>query len=275
MRAPEKGVVLIYVLVVLAVSSAVVVAMVGRSEQSITSGRLFADAAQAQALVSAGEASAIAALRRDPPEIDHRNEGWAKVAQADLAIAGGRFQLEISDAQGRYNLTNLAAGGVLAQDRLRAILAALDLEPGLAPRLVAAFASEHPPQSLRQVPGLTPTDLAALDPLVTVLPLPAEVNINAAPVRLLAALLANPVQARKLALRRDAQGFLTLQDVAGMGVILPPGIGVRSDFFALRVTVQMGDALGVTDSLIWRKPEGVVRVVRRQREALVPEPPAP
>jgi len=35
------------------------------------------------------------------------------------------------------------------------------------------------------------------------------------------------------------------------------------------------DALGVTDSLIWRKPEGVVRVVRRQREALVPEPPAP
>ena len=267
-REPERGIVLVYVLVVLAVASAVVVAMVGQSDRAIDRARQFGDAAQAEALIRAGEASAIAALARDPRGIDHGQEAWARVAQQDLAIAGGRFQLRISDAQGRFNLTNLRSGGVLAQDRLRAIAASLRLDPSVVARLVAAFGPGNPPHDLQDLQGvIAADDLEALGGLVTVLPEASDVNLNAAPAALVAVLLANEVQARKLMLRREAAGFLSAADVAGLGVILPPGIGFGSDFFWVDVTVQVGDALQSGTALIERSGGGVPVVVSRHSNA--------
>ena len=265
-RGAESGIVLVYVLVVLAVASAVVVAMVGQSDRAIDRSRQFSDAAQAEALIRGGEASALAALARDGRSIDHGQEAWAQVAQQDLAIAGGRFQLRISDAQGLYNLTNLVSGGVLAQDRLRAIVASARLDPSVAVRLIAAFASGDPPREPGDLHGvIAGTDLAALAGLVTVLPAASVVNLNAAPSDLVAVMLANAVQARILMLRRDDTGFLTAADVAGMGVILPPGIGFASDFFRVEVTVQVGDALLATSGLIWRSQAGPVVVSRKNQ----------
>ncbi len=263
-RRKDGGIVLVYVLVVLAVASAVVVAMVGQSERAIDRTRQFGDAAQAEALIRAGEASAMAALARDPRGIDHGEEGWAQVAQQDLAIAGGRFQLRISDAQGLYNLTNLVSGGVLAQDRVRAIVASQRLDPSVAVRLIAAFGTGAPPRDLRDLQAvLAPEDLAALAGLVTVLPEAGGVNLNAAPAALVAVLLTNPAQAGKLMLRRQGAGFLTAADVAGIGVILPPGIGFVSDFYRVEVTVQVGEALQAMDSLIDRSQGMPVVVARR------------
>ena len=260
---------LVYVLVVLAVASAVVVAMVAQSDRAIDRARQFGDAAQAEALIRAGEASATAALARDPRGIDHGEEAWADVAQTDLAIAGGRFQLRIGDAQGRFNLTNLRTGGVLAQDRLRAIAASLRLDPSVASRILAAFGtSTAPPRDLQDLQRvIAADDLAALAALVTVLPQACDVNLNAAPAALVAVLLANEVQARKLMLRREAAGFLSAADVAGLGVILPPGIGFGSDFFWVDVTVQVGDALQSGTALIERSGGGVPVVVSRHSNA--------
>ena len=273
-RTGERGVVLVYVLVILALTSTVVVAMVGLSEQSVRRAQRFSEAGQAQALIAAGEASALIALRRDAtdaPEVDHAREPWGTLGQAAVRIDGGSFALTIADAQGRFNLNSVAGGGVLARERLARVLAAAGLAPEVAARVLAGLGNGRGLDRLEDLAeraGLTPVEISALADVVTVLPEATDVNINAAPPEVLAALLNNPVQARVLVARRERNGFLTPLDVKGSLVILPPGLGFRSEFFRLRVTVRIGDTVQATDSLIQRQesPDGLpeARVVRRQ-----------
>ncbi len=258
MRQPDAGVTLLFVLVILALTSAVVVTMVTVSESSVDRSRMNAEATSAQALLSAGEVTAEIALRRDlatSPAIDHGHEDWAKVNQSDIAIADGRFGLILADAQGLFNLTSLATEGVLAQNRLRDIVAALDLKADLAPRIIAAMTSAPPTRldQLRDTAGISVDDLASLSGMVTILPRPTPVNVNSAPVALLTVLLNNPLQAKLLEARRAKLGFLTPADVAALGVVLPAGLGFRSTYFRLRVTVQVGTTVTAQDSLIERR----------------------
>ncbi len=261
--------VLVYVLVILALTSTVVVAMLNLADASIGRSQRFSEAAAAQALIAAGEASALIALRRDQtlaPEVDHGREDWAGVAEDGIEIGAGRFRLKIADAQGLFNLNSLPAGGVLAQDRLRAIVAAAGLEPDLAARILALFSGGGAVARLADLTamaGATDAEVERLSRLVAVLPGPTPVNVNAAPVEVLAVLLANPVQARLLVAARTRAGFLTAADVQGAGVILPAGLGFRSDFFRLRVTVQVGETVQSVDALIQRQqgPDGAPRPV--------------
>ena len=285
MRKHDGGVTLLFVLVILALTSAVVVTMVTLSESAVDRSRFYDEATSAQALLSAGEATAVIALRRDlatSPEVDHDREVWAKVNQADVAIAGGRFGLALGDAQGLFNLTNLGTEGVLAQNRLRDILRALDLDTDLALRIIATFSATQPPTrlaQLRDAAGVSDAELAALATMVTILPRNTTVNVNAAPVALLAVLLNNPVQAKLLDTRRAKLGFLTPADVSALGVILPAGLGFQSTFFRLRVTVQVGTTLQAQDSLIERggDADGAADafVVARESTMAAGSPPPP
>ena len=284
-RKHDGGVTLLFVLVILALTSAVVVTMVTLSESAVDRSRFYDEATSAQALLSAGEATAVIALRRDlatSPEVDHDREVWAKVNQADVAIAGGRFGLALGDAQGLFNLTNLGTEGVLAQNRLRDILRALDLDTDLALRIIATFSATQPPTrlaQLRDAAGVSDAELAALATMVTILPRNTTVNVNAAPVALLAVLLNNPVQAKLLDTRRAKLGFLTPADVSALGVILPAGLGFQSTFFRLRVTVQVGTTLQAQDSLIERggDADGAADafVVARESTMAAGSPPPP
>ena len=285
MRKHDGGVTLLFVLVILALTSAVVVTMVTLSESAVDRSRFYDEATSAQALLSAGEATAVIALRSDlatSPEVDHDREVWAKVNQADVAIAGGRFGLALGDAQGLFNLTNLGTEGVLAQNRLRDILGALDLDTDLALRIIATFSATLPPTRLAQLSdaaGVSDAELAALATMVTILPRNTTVNVNAAPVALLAVLLNNPVQAKLLDTRRAKLGFLTPADVSALGVILPAGLGFQSTFFRLRVTVQVGTTLQAQDSLIERggDADGAADafVVARESTMAAGSPPPP
>lgn len=285
-RDGEQGVVLVYVLVLLALTSSVVVAMVSLSENSIRRSQRFSEAGQAQALIAAGEASALIALRRDmaeAPKVDHAGEPWGRIGQQAVAIEGGSFSLEIADAQGLYNLNGVAKGGVLAQQRLRALVAAVGLPPDVAARLIATLAAGRDLarfSDLAERTGMTGAQTATLAGVATVLPGQSEVNINSAPVAVLAALLNNPGQARLLVARRTRNGFLSPLDVTGADVILPPGLGFRSEFFRLRVTVRIGDTVQATDALIQRQigadgsPAPVVIGRNNVLAAPLPLPPA-
>ena len=274
MRKRDEGVTLLFVLVILALTAASVVAMVNLSESSVTRSRLYSEAVAAQALLSAGEATAVIALRRDlatSPELDHNREAWALYNQTDVAIEGGRFSLTMLDAQGLFNLTNLATEGIVAQNRLKDILAALDLDLRLAPPIIAALAAPPAPARLDQLrdrAGVSVDDLAKLATMVTILPREIAVNLNAAPAGLLEVMLKNPVQAKLLEARRAKLGFLTPADVSGLGIILPAGLGFRSTYFRVRITAQTGDSVQSESVLIERStdPEGaaVARVVARQ-----------
>ena len=192
----------------------------------------------------------------EAPELDHRGEAWATVGQRGIEIAGGRFELEIADAQGRFNLNALVGGGLQAAQTLQAIATELELAPGTAARIAATINVDGPLRELgdlRRRAGIPAAEVDAMRRLVTVLPGNGDVNVNAAPPELLAILLQNPVQARVLAATRERAGFLTPRDVEAAGVILPPGVGFASDFFQVRTSVRIGETPQVMESLLRRR----------------------
>jgi general secretion pathway protein K len=286
-RDREAGVILINVLVMLALTTTVVYAMLSLAELSLARSQRFGEAGQALALLRAGEQSAAVALRRDmreAPETDHASEAWGAVAQAPVEIAGGAFSLTIEDAQDRFNINGLSTGGLQAVQAFQAIAASLGLPRETAGRIVAALDDGGPIATLEAlVPraGLALEEAAALAPYVTALPGATDVNINAASAELLEILFGNAVEARLLVSIRERRGALSPQDLQAARIVLRPGLGFRSNHFALRVTARVGDTTQAAESLLQRRPGpgGVpeVAVIRRGRTAAgsLPPPPPP
>jgi general secretion pathway protein K len=265
MRAHDEGVILINVLVILALTSAIVFAMIRLSDVAITRSQRFRDASQGLALVAGGEASVIAVLRRDDPAVDHLREDWAQAGQKQVAIEGGQFALVVTDAQARFNLNALPTSGALGLQVLERITDALDLPDDVMPRIVARVAQPKPLLKLDDLvdqAGISMAEVAALQGMVTVLPVAADMNINTMPDALLGVVTDNPVQARVLVGIRKRNGFLTPDDMVTAGVILPPGVGYRSGLFRVTTTVTMGDVVQVRTSLLQRGDDGVVVIGR-------------
>ena len=258
-RDPQQGVVLINVLVILALTSTVVFSMVSLSDISIARSQRFSEAAQAQALIAAGEASAIVTLRRDMTAADPSdslNDGWAKIAQKPAEIAGGSFALQISDAQGRFNLRNLRGGGIADQQMLQRILSTLGLPADAAARITARLAQPSPPERVADVArdaGLPAAAAAAFADLVTILPERTDININTAPFPVLAALCENPVQARTLDRLRTQRGALTPNDLRAAKLVLLPGAGFSSRYFDVTVAVTIAGTQQSSHSLLYRQ----------------------
>lgn len=287
-REPERGVILINVLVLLGLSATVVYMMLSLGELSVARSQRFSEASQALMLIRGAEQSAITALRRDmveAPEIDYPGEPWSQAAETGIGIEGGAFALEIADARGLFNVNALADPGTGLQgiQTLQAIVAALELPPQTALRIAASLALDGPLRQLGDLTpraGVDPEDVAVLSGLVTARPgRGGDVNINAAPVELLAILLRNPVEARFLVATRDRKGFLAPEDVKAARLILPTGLGYRSDLFAVRTTVRIGDTVQSMQSLLERREtaEGMpeVAVVARQNAMAAVSPPPP
>ncbi len=258
MRQAEDGVILINVLVILALTSAVLLVMVRASDVTVARSQVFSDAAQGQALIDGAEASAIAALRRDmvtAPDADHAGEAWAAVGQAETRVETGAFAVAISDAQSRFNLNSIAGSGVLGPQILSRIVARLKLPEDTAPRILARLTRPDPLLTLDQlVPeaGLSPDTLTRLREVVTLLPGRQDINLNTAAPDLIFALTDNPVQARILLALRDRKGSLTARDISAAAVILPPGTGFTSRYFQIVTRVTVGQTAQARQSLLRR-----------------------
>lgn len=256
-RQGEDGSVLVNVLVVMALASSVVVAMLGLSDAGVRRSQGFSAAGAARAILDGAEASAIAALRRDlrdAPAEDHLAEDWARIGQDEIAIEGGRFRLRITDAQARFNLNALPRGGVLAAQVLGRIVAEAGLPADTAARIRAA-ALRGPITDLADLvttAGLDPAAVERLAPLVTVLPGATALNVNTMPDPLFAAIAANPAEARLMLSLRARAGRLSPGDLSAAGIILPPVAGFRSDHFLVEAEVTVGDVVLVRESLLRR-----------------------
>ena len=258
-RATDQGVVLINVLVILALTASVVYAMVSLSDLSITRSQRFSSAGQALALISGGEASAIVALRRDminAPATDNMAEPWALTGQEEVQIAGGRFALQIEDAQRLFNLNTVRASGALGAQMLQRIVTALDLPPDVGPRIAARLAQPDPLARMADLvaeAGLDAADVGRLSDLVTVLPGRTDININTAPDALIGVLADNAVQARRLQSIRTRNGFLTPADIAAAQIILPVGVGFVSRYFLVTTIVTVDGTTQRMETLLERR----------------------
>lgn len=274
-RDSERGVILINVLVMLALSSTIVFAMLRLSDIGITRSQRYGDAGQGLALIAGGEATAIAALRRDlrdAPEADHPGEAWMDVAQEEVAIEGGTFSLAITDAQGRFNLNNVVSGSAADLKIMQDIITALDLPEAVGLHILARLADPSPLLSLDDLAaaGISAEDIERLSSLVTALPTPTAININTMPDAMFAVLAGNPVQARLLQGIRARNGLLTQADLLEAGLILTVQAGVTSSYFTLTTRVTIGSTTLGRDSLLHRfTPSGgrgqVVVSARRAR----------
>lgn len=211
---------------------------------------------------------------------------------ADAALSGG-----VSDAQARYNLTNLCPGGTIDPAEVAAferLLGNTQMDPALAqataevmaaslkkPEATAANSGGQAvpqPVNLMQVddllavPGFTPEMLDRLKDFVIFLPRAAPVNVNTAPAEVLAARIstlslsdaAALVANRKTASYRDIADFsLRLQ---GKPLSVPANkLSVMTNYFLVNGKVRMSRARLETQALIERNGSSTRLVWIRER----------
>lgn len=259
-RDSDKGVALINVLMVMAISAALVQTMLASQETAIFDAQKAADRAQAQALAKGGVASLRTALRRDlntAPESDHLQEDWARTAQEEVTFDFGRYAIKIDDAQGLFDLNSLSETAIAQQRVFSALLSSLDISADLDSQITGIMGRKGPLTGVGQLreDGIPKRVIDILEPHVTVLPVAGSINLNTAPERVLSAVFGNAIVARSLSARRAAQGFLTRTDLADLGVVQPALAGWRSDTYDIQATATVGDVTVSYRRRVLRDPE--------------------
>ena len=209
----------------------------------------------------------------------------------------------ISDAQARYNLTNLvtpANGTVPAQvsqpelQTLERLCERVGVETGVADRIATGLrAAMTAPAGAPLLPrttaqlswlGIDPATIQALQPYVVLLPVPTPLNVNTASKEVLGAVINTDqasaerlVQIGQRTPFKDVQAF-NAQNPSPKAPVPPaprdtpatpatPNITVHSDFFEVRGRLRLVDRVLVERSLVQRLPDLTSKVLQRERIA--------
>lgn len=105
MRNPERGAALLWVLMVTALLSGLVVAASVRSQSARAAAGAERDRQAAYWLARGGAEAAVAGLELDDPTVDHLQEPWA--APHALPVEQGELSVQIVDTGGRLDLSTL------------------------------------------------------------------------------------------------------------------------------------------------------------------------
>jgi general secretion pathway protein K len=199
----------------------------------------------------------------------------------------------ISDAEARYNLTNLVSGGKVNPVELATLerlCQTVGVESSVATRIANGLASATPtasgtatssaapllPKTVSQLTwlGVDAGSLQALRPFVVLLPLQTPVNINTAPREVLAAAVngldlgtaERLLQVRQVTPFSTTAAFTTQANLPAPGpTAAAPNIGVHSDFFLVSGRLRLVDRVLVERSLVQRMPTFQINVLQRER----------
>ncbi|MDZ4200842.1 MAG: type II secretion system minor pseudopilin GspK [Gallionella sp.] len=216
------------------------------------------------------------------PLAETRLDQYVENGHADGDIADTTLSGSISDAQARYNLTNLCPQGKINPAEVAAFARLLDqahLDPALAQATANIMAAAHPvsgietrtdpasplPMSLTQlddllaVPGFTPQIIGMLQERVIFLPRHTPVNVNTASAQVLAGKIKGLVldDALTLVSSRNTASFRHLADfterLADKNLSLSDlDLAVSSNYFLVNGKVRMGRAELEVQALIER-----------------------
>jgi general secretion pathway protein K len=259
-------------------------------------------------------------LREDARgKVDHLGEPWAvPLAEARLStfLAADSNNTDdgpeaflsgsITDAQSRYNVTNLVdrnkgiidpfefAGFErlcqnLGVDSAVASLIAGGLRDALAPAGSSGATANAPllPESVAQLSwlGVDAASLELLAPYIVVLPIATPVNVNTASIEVLVAVIKgnDHATAERLLQVRQRTPFEDLTKFWAQAPALGPQPGasapsaklsVKSDFFEVRGRLRLTDRVLEESSLVQRVGGRQVDVLRRERVASREDNPA-
>ncbi len=227
---------------------------------------------------------------------DHLGEPWAvPLAEARLStfLAADKNATDdapeaflsgaITDAQARFNLTNLVAGGKIDPLELAAfgrlcetIAVSSDVAGRIAGGLLAASNGTDPgaplsPRSADQLTwlGIDPQSVRMLQPYVVMLPRAMPINVNtAAREVLVAAMKIDLATAERLVQLRQRTPFKNLEqikrEVPTLEETVQKDLAVMSFFFEVRGRLRLGDRVLEQRSLIERR--GLETLVLRREQ---------
>lgn len=244
--------------------------------------------------------------------IDHLGEPWAvplQEARLSTFLAGGRdvppdnpalsafLSGQITDAQSRFNLRNLAVDGpqgAAARRALPRLCEAAGVSSEVASLLLdgaqrtwgssrqearsGGQAALLAPQRLRDLGwwGVDAASIRRLEPWVVVLPRPTPLNLNTASAEVIAASVEGTdlPQAQRLVALRDRSPLRSLEQ--GLSLLQLSGeaaaaaaVSVQSSFFLVQGRLRLGERLLEDRALVER---GAAEIAVRQRERGVSSP---
>ena len=236
---------------------------------------------------------------------DHLAEPWAvplqeaRLSDFLAAMPGGSRNAEddglaervllsgrITDAQGRFNLTNLIVDGKPEPQALNTatrLFGLLGLPPSELANLVQGLqisqttsARYAPPRQLSQLTwfGVSPQTLTALALHATLLPGTTAINVNTASAEVLAASVPglNLSQARQLVQERARRDWKSLDDFnrAATSQVAPSSHSVHSNFFEVWGQIRQRDQRVLEQSLVQRDGMNVTVLWRQTVDASTP-----
>ena len=224
-------------------------------------------------------------LREDAKysSVDNLDEPWAvslaetrldqyiESGHADADVADATLSGSISDAQARYNLTNLCPNGIIKPDEVAVFGRLLDhqkLDPALAQATAEVMAAtlrkpdpgtdnnsrQSGPQPIKltqledllAVPGFSPEMLDKLKDYVIFLPVVSQINVNTAPAEVLSAAFEtlSPADATALVVSRNTASFRNLGEfinrMPGRTLAASAGkVSVTTNYFLVNGKVHM------------------------------------
>lgn len=295
----QSGVALITALLVVALGSLLATAAFRDLALDLRRGQTLTALEQGYQYARGLEAWGAAILADDYEQgaVDHRREPWAQGLPV-LDVDGGRLMGRLEDLDGRFNLNNLVIDGKRQAQQIalfRRLLTGLGLNPDLADAVAdwqdadvypeqrgaedAAYMRAEPAyrtanqdfrdvSELRLVAGVDAEVFERLRPNVAALPTfgdPTPINVNTAPVPVLAALDEAISAGMAEALYRDGRAqyhsvneFLESPQLRGLGLDrLLPLISVQSRYFRAHGIVELGDTVQHYHALLERNGPGV------------------
>lgn len=322
-RRPQRGAALLTAMMIVALVATLAASMIWQQWRAIQVEAAERARTQSAWILAGALDWARLILREDAKNvgatgvnIDHLGEPWAvPLAEARLStfLAADKSNTDdapdaflsgaITDAQARYNLTNLVNGGridPLEIAALQRLCETVGVAADVATRIAAGMRDASPPapvdaasaaasapavdapppaadapllpHSARQIAwlGIDPESIRALEPFVVVLPEKTFVNVNTASREVLVAAIAglDLATAERIVQARQRSPFKTVADVNAQAPSLSSDsftrLAVGSSFFEVRGRLRLGDVVLEQRSLVQRRGLNVV-ILQRER----------
>ena len=306
-RRPQRGAALLTAMIIVVLIVTLAASMVWQQWRAVQVEVAERARTQSAWILSGALDWARLILREDARgNIDHLGEPWAvPLAEARLStfLAADKNNADdgpeaflsgrITDAQARYNVTNLVDPGQGAVDPLEfaaferlclnvgvdatvASLVATGMRDALAPAGSTGATANAPllPQSVAQL-GWLGVDAAALEtlaPFLVVLPIITAVNVNTAPAEVLVAVIKgnDHATAERLLQVRQRKPFENVAQFTAEVPSLAPltaRLDVKSSFFEVHGRLRLNDRVLEETSLVRRQGSRQIDVLRRERVA--------
>lgn len=300
-RRRNTGVALITAMLIAALAGLVAANLAWDNALDVRRSMVLLNREQATQVALGAESWVMTILRQDlaDSQTDHLGEIWATELPGLPIEGGGEVFGSISDLQGRFNINNLVdqAGEVDPEslEQFRRLLRALELDPTLAGMTAdwldanqeAAFpdgaedpiytafvppyrAANQTLSSISELAAIDGMDKAAFDvlaPHITALPGRTNINANTATPAVLQSLDENmsASDVESLLAERENGGFADIP-TAFSSLVTPDvlnNLDEATNFFQLRVVVQIDNMRVTLYSLLMRGPQGDVTPILR------------